>query len=50
MRAGSVGVYSKLSLRSMINICAKIINPLSGNFTKWSNTLKQFVDFCQQIV
>ena len=22
----------------------KTINPLSANFTKWSNTLKQFVD------
>ena len=21
-----------------------IVNPLSANFTKWSNTLKQFVD------
>ena len=21
----------------------KVVNPLSGNYTKWSNTLKQFV-------
>ena len=26
------------------------INPLSANFTKWSNTLKQFVGFGRQIV
>ena len=25
-------------------------NPLSTSPTKWSNTLKQFVSFCQQIV
>ena len=24
-----------------------LINPLSTNPTKWSNTLKQFVDFCR---
>ena len=26
------------------------ITPLSANPTKWSNTLKQFVGFCRQIV
>ena len=25
-------------------------NPLSGNLTKWSDTLKQFVGFCRRIV
>ena len=24
-----------------------IVNPLSASFTKWSNTLKQFVSFCR---
>ena len=27
-----------------------IFNPLSANFTKWSNTLELFVGCCQQIV
>ena len=27
-----------------------IVNPLSANSTKWSNTLKQFVGNSQQIV
>ena len=27
-----------------------LVNPLSANPTKWSNTLKQFVGFCQRIV
>ena len=26
------------------------LNPLRGNPTNWSNTLKQFAGFCQQIV
>ena len=29
---------------------ADIFNPLSVNFTKWSNTLKQFVGCCRRIV
>ena len=28
---------------SKMNDLATIVNPLSANFTKWSNTLKQFV-------
>ena len=28
---------------SKMNGLATIVNPLSANFTKWSNTLKQFV-------
>ena len=27
-----------------------LINPLSASPTKWSNTLKQFVDFCPRIL
>ena len=26
------------------------LNPLSANFTKWSNTPKQFVDCCRRFV
>ena len=29
---------------------ATIVNPLSANFTKWSNTLKQFLGCCRRIV
>ena len=27
----------------------KIVNPLNASFTKWSNTLKQFVGFCRRL-
>ena len=29
---------------NIYKFCNSTINPLSANFTKWSNTLKQFVD------
>ena len=30
-----------------VNTGDELINPLKANFTKWSNTLKQFVDCCR---
>ena len=29
-----------------MELFAKMVNPLSTNLTKWSNTLKQFVSNC----
>ena len=39
-----------MPLYSFIRIVFIMINPLSANPTKWSNTLKQFVGKSQQIV
>ena len=49
LHSGSKGIIPEsLSLLSLTlrNFILKIIgiNPLSANFTKWSNTLKQFID------
>ena len=47
--------YRKRTLDEMYHSHKKIhgtksLNPLSANPTKWSNTLKQFVSCCRQIV
>ena len=34
---------NKLRMQSCISYLTAIVNPLSANPTKWSNTLKQFV-------
>ena len=40
-----------VGLSQVDNIKAEIVvNPLSANPTKWSNTLKRFVCFCRQII
>ena len=36
--------------RDLQKIKMKDVNPLSANFTKWSNTLKQFFGFCRRTV
>ena len=55
---GVCGVYNAYSSKSLslskardIGISVRdILNPLSANPTKWSNTLKQFLGYCQRIV
>ena len=56
-KRGRVRIYFKehLSVSPVspltLNECLVLgINPLSANFTKWSNTPKQFVEFCRRIV
>ena len=36
--------------RDLQKIKMRDVNPLSANFTKWSNTLKQFFGFCRRTV
>ena len=36
-------VYFVFTYNVLPIVCARFINPLSANITKWSNTLKQFV-------
>ena len=38
-----IGVHTKSCQISKMVLLAKIVNPLSANPTKWSDTLKQFV-------
>ena len=52
-------IFAKISILELQNIRPdwnkvkhwyKCVRSLSANPTKWTNTLKQFVDFCRQIV
>ena len=36
--------------KTIVTVISKNLNPSSANRTKWSNTLKQFVGGCRQIV
>ena len=42
--------HGNKKIKKLKNKNKKILNPYSANSTKWSNTLKQFVGFCQRIV
>ena len=42
--------YKRLRHKTKVLCVMFIIIPLSANFTKWSNTLKQFIGFCRRIV
>ena len=46
---GTRGIFRTLSYIYTIQRFAKIVNPLCANFTKWSDTLKQFVVCCRRI-
>ena len=48
-RKNSVKYTSKYTLHEMVNTFNSL-NPLSANPTKWSNTLRQFVGYCNNFV